>query len=104
MPRPRRLRGGATETETTPKAPSAAAAGVDLEPIKAYLLEHTDRLVTSVELLRRDAREYYNLAEAANFDYAKLLKDNREGVQTAVKRRRPPSLSARWSARSIRAA
>jgi hypothetical protein len=77
--------GDDSTTETTPKATPAAAAGVDLDPIKAYLLEHTDRLVTSVELLQRDAQEYYNLAEAANFDYAKLLKENREEVQTAVK-------------------
>jgi hypothetical protein len=73
------------KTETTPKATPAAAANVDLTPIKDYLLEHTDRLVTSTELLQRDAQEYYNLAEAADFDYAKMLKDNREEVQTAVK-------------------
>jgi hypothetical protein len=67
------------------KATATAAAGVDLAPIKDYLLEHTDRLVTSTELLQRDAQEYYDLAEAADFDYAKLLADNREEVQTAIK-------------------
>src|SRR3954454_9095197 len=72
-------------TETTPKATPAAAAGGDLTPIKDYLLEHTDRLVTSTELLQRDAQEYYNLAEAADFDYAKLLQDKREQVATAIK-------------------
>src|SRR4051794_30897281 len=77
--------GDDNKTETTSKATPAAAAGVDLEPIKAYLLEHTDRLVTSVEQLQRDAQAYYDLAEAANFDYAKLLTDKREEVQTAVK-------------------
>src|SRR5215213_4102949 len=76
--------GDGNKTETTPKA-TPAAAGVDLAPIKDYLLEHTERLVTSVELLQRDAQEYYNLAEAADFDYAKLLKTNREEVATAVK-------------------
>jgi hypothetical protein len=73
------------KTETTPKPTPAAAANVDLTPIKDYLLEHTDRLVTSTELLQRDAQEYYNLAEAADFDYAQLLRDNREEVATAVK-------------------
>src|SRR5690348_11134575 len=73
------------KTETTPKATPAAAANVDLTPIKDYLLEHTDRLVTSTELLQRDAQEYYDLAEAADFDYAKLLRTNREEVATAVK-------------------
>ena len=72
-------------TETTPKATPAAAAEVDLTPIKAYLLDHTDRLVTSTELLQRDAQEYYDLAEAADFDYAKLLQTKREEVATAVK-------------------
>ena len=73
-------------TETTPKATPSAAAAVDLAPIKDYLLEHTDRLVTSTELLQRDAQEYYNLAEAADFDYAKLLRENRPAVPTAVKK------------------
>jgi hypothetical protein len=78
--------GGDDKTsETTPKATPSAAASVDLAPIKAYLLEHTDRLVTSTELLQRDAQEYYNLAEAADFDYAKLLQDKREQVATAIK-------------------
>src|SRR3954471_22761827 len=71
---------------TTAKATPSAAAGVDLTPIKDYLLEHTDRLVTSTELLQRDAQEYYDLAEAADFDYAKLLADKRDEVQTAIKK------------------
>ena len=77
--------GDDNKTETAPKQTPAAAANVDLGPIKDYLLEHTDRLVTSVELLQRDAQEYYNLAEASDFDYAKLLKEHREEVATAVK-------------------
>src|SRR3954467_13170470 len=72
-------------TDTKATGPPAAAANVDLTPIKDYLLEHTDRLVTSTELLQRDAQEYYNLAEAADFDYAKMLKSNREQVASAIK-------------------
>jgi len=79
--------GGDDKTsETTPKATPSAAAAVDLAPIKGYLLEHTDRLVASTEQLQRDAQEYYNLAEAADFDYAKLLRENRPAVATAVKK------------------
>jgi hypothetical protein len=75
--------GGDDKTsETTPKP---AVANVDLTPIKDYLLDHTSRLVTSVELLQRDAQEYYKLAEAADFDYAKLLSEHREEAQAAVK-------------------
>src|SRR3954471_20049911 len=73
------------KTETAPKATPAAAANVDLTPIKDYLLEHTDRLVTSTELLQRDAQEYYDLAESVDFDYAAMLKDHRTEVQAAVK-------------------
>src|SRR3954463_7130460 len=75
-----------TTPKATPKATPSAAASVDLAPIKDYLLEHTDRLVTSTELLQRDAQEYYNLAEAADFDYVKLLRDKREAVATAIKK------------------
>jgi hypothetical protein len=71
-------------TQPTPTATPAAAANVDLAPIKDYLLEHTERLVTSVELLNRDAQAYYDLAAASNFDYAKLLKDRREEVQRVI--------------------
>jgi hypothetical protein len=74
------------KNETTPKATPAAAAQVDLDPIKAYLLEHTSRLVTSVGQLQSDAQAYYDLAETADFDYAKLLKDKPAEVQAAVKK------------------
>jgi hypothetical protein len=78
--------GGDDKTsETTPKATPSAAAAADLAPIKDYLLEHTDRLVTSTEQLQRDAQAYYDLAEAAGFDYAKLLTENRQAVAIAVK-------------------
>jgi hypothetical protein len=77
--------GSDDKSETTPKATPAAAANVDLTPIKDYLLEHTDRLVTSTELLQRDAQQYYDLAESVNFDYAKLLQTKREQVATAIK-------------------
>src|SRR5690348_14564312 len=59
-----------------------AAQAADLEAIKTYLLEHTERLNTSVGLLQRDAQEYYNLAKGVDFDYSRLLKEHREEVQT----------------------
>src|SRR4051794_26706308 len=79
--------GGSDDDKTTESTPKpAAAADVDLTAIKGYLLEHTDRLMTSTEQLQRDAQKYYELAEAADFDYAKLLRDDRQEVQTAIKR------------------
>jgi hypothetical protein len=71
-------------TETTPRE-SPAAAQADLGAIKTYLLDHTRRLVTSVEQLQRDAQAYYDLAEAAGFDYGRLLAERRDEVAAAVK-------------------
>src|SRR4051812_2973181 len=70
--------------QSTPAAGSAAQRA-DLAAIKTYLLDHTERLNTSVGLLQRDAQEYYNLAKSVDFDYAKLLEEHRAEVQTAVK-------------------
>ena len=81
-----------TTAESTPT--SAAAATVDLQPIKDYLLEHTEFLVRSVEQLDRDAQQYYRLAEQADFDYAKMLEDNRDAVQTELKELRGAHIQA----------
>ena len=62
-----------------------AAQSAELGAIKDYLLEHTERLVDDTATIRAGAEEYYELAEAADFDYAKLLADNREDVQRLVK-------------------
>lgn len=69
--------------ESTPAATETAAAA-NLDAIKTYLLDHTQRLVTATEQLQTDAQAYYDLAEAADFDYAKLLEGDREAVQAAV--------------------
>src|SRR3954471_2006026 len=74
-----------SSTPAATRQAKEAAQVADLAAIKTYLLEHTERLNRSVGLLQRDAQEYYNLAKETNFDYAKLLKEHREEVQTAVK-------------------
>ena len=72
--------GGDDESaDATPSETPAAAQAADLGAIKTFLLEHTERLNTSVELLQRDAQAYYDLAEAADFDYAKLLEREPRG-------------------------
>jgi hypothetical protein len=71
--------------ESAPSATPAAAQAADLGAIKTFLLDHTERLNTSVGGLQRHAQEYYDLAEAADFDYAKLLASNREQVAAAIK-------------------
>jgi hypothetical protein len=57
----------------------------DLQPIKDFLLAHTESLNAEATKLREGAEEYYALAEAADFDYAKLLEDKRADVQAFVK-------------------
>src|SRR4051812_27791075 len=76
--------GGDDQPKLPPK-PSPAAAAADLGAIKAYLLEHTERLVRSTEQIERDAQAYYDLAKASRFDYADLLRRHRGEVAASVK-------------------
>ena len=64
----------------TPSAqsPGAAAEMVDLGGIKNYLLEHTQLLTRFTSEFEADAERYYDLAEAAGFDYERLYVDNRD--------------------------
>jgi hypothetical protein len=66
--------------------PTAAAEqpAADLQPVKDFLLEHTERLDADATKLREDAEAYYTLAEAADFDYAKLLAGKRAEVKAFV--------------------
>ena len=56
----------------------------DLQPVKDFLLEHTEQLNADAATLREGAEAYYALAEAADFDYTKLLADKRAEVQAFV--------------------
>ncbi|WP_028057218.1 hypothetical protein [Candidatus Solirubrobacter pratensis] len=76
--------GGSDEPSSKRTPPAAQGAG--LGAIKAYLLEHTERLKADTARLRTDAEAYYELAKGAGFDYAGLLKDKRAQVAAAVKR------------------
>jgi hypothetical protein len=66
--------------------PTAAAEqpAADLQPVKDFLLEHTERLGADAAKLREGAEAYYAMAEAADFDYAKLLADKRAEVKAFV--------------------
>lgn len=69
-----------------PPATTAAASAGDtqLEPIKDYLLDHTATLTARTGELQEQAQAYYDLAEAADFDYDQLLADDREEVAELV--------------------
>lgn len=68
---------------STSAAGSAGAAPAGLQPIKAYLLEHTARLTTETAVLRRQADEYAALVEGSGGE-AQALREDRAGVQRLV--------------------
>ncbi|WP_354700757.1 hypothetical protein DSM112329_01044 [Paraconexibacter sp. AEG42_29] len=83
--------GGDDDTTSAAATPSTAstagqqAADANLGAVKDYLLEHTTLLVSETGKLRTQAEGYYELAKAADFDYAKLLKDKGPEVAAFLK-------------------
>jgi len=73
---------GDDEEPTTPAAAEQPAD--DLRPVKDFLLEHTERLSADAAKLREGAESYYALAEAAGFDYERLLAEKRADVKAFV--------------------
>lgn len=67
--------------ESTAAAPSSQ---VDLSGIKSYLLEKGSALSQHTLALQAAANTYYELAQAANFDYAQLWAAEPEAVSTAL--------------------
>ena len=79
--------GGDDETTSTSAASSEAGAGsegAELAAVKAYLTDHSAELAEQTAILKEVADEYYDLAEAADFDYAALMKQNGEEVQAIL--------------------
>ncbi len=62
-------------------APPAVDAGGELGAIKDYLTDHSAELAAQTEILRQQAERYYELAEAADFDYDTLLEESRAEVE-----------------------
>jgi len=72
--------GGAASTPTTAEAVEEYGA------VKAYLSEHTDRLVTETGKLREGAQSYYDLAESVDFDPDRLLSEHRDEVARIIEK------------------
>jgi hypothetical protein len=70
--------GGDDDQDATTAASDGTA---DLSAVKGYLTDHADRLAQHTTRLRELGEEYYALAEAAGFDYERLLAENRQEVQ-----------------------
>jgi hypothetical protein len=56
----------------------------DLSGIKNYLLEKTEALQKSAEAVQTASSSYYDLAQAAKFDYAALQQNNRAEAAEAL--------------------
>lgn len=68
--------GDSDETSTSASADSST----DLTAVKDYLTAHADELNAEIDVLAQNAEDYYALAEAADFDYEKLMQDNGDEV------------------------
>ncbi len=64
--------------------PQPATTAADLTAVKDYLLEHTGQLTGFTADFAADAQRYYDLAEAANFDYEALWQSNAAEVGELV--------------------
>jgi hypothetical protein len=60
---------------------TSASPDADLTAVKDYLTEHSADLAEQVAALRDNAERYYDLAEQADFDYARLMKENGDEVE-----------------------
>ena len=56
----------------------------DLDAIKTYLLGKTAELKEATTSLQEASQAYYDLAEAAGFDYAALWENEAEAVSAAL--------------------
>ena len=75
-----------SEDESKTNTTAAKSGEPSLQAIKTYLTDHTEALAADADSLNKGAEEYYKLAESKNFDYEKLMKEDRDKVQSFVKK------------------
>ena len=74
--------------------PQSNAYTTDLSGIKTYLVGKSSELTTSTKSLKEASDNYYQLAEAADYDYTKLWESNPEEVRAALKGARSAWMAA----------
>jgi hypothetical protein len=72
------------DDESSEEQPAATKPAGDLESMKTFLIDHTDRLEQDAAEIRAAAEDYHARAEAVDFDYVRLLESDREGVQSFI--------------------
>jgi hypothetical protein len=77
---------GGSPTETTAETGADAQASADLSAMKDFLVDHSNDLADQTAELRTVAEDYYDLAEASDFDYEAMLKDHRDEVAKLLDR------------------
>lgn len=79
--------------EVQPQA-EAAAPKADLDGVKSYLLEQAGELKANTTALKEAGHKYYELAKAANFDYAALWQEKPDELVKVVEEARAAWLAA----------
>jgi hypothetical protein len=64
----------------------SAGPAVELGAVKRYLTGHAAELDRQVDVLAEQGERYYELAEDAGFDYARLLRERRAEVEAVLER------------------
>ncbi len=67
--------------ESTPQAPE----NIDLSGVKSFLVSQTAELKDGAAQLQADSDAFYDLAKAANFDYAALWQEHQADVVKLIK-------------------
>ena len=75
---------GCGDDETDPEAAPAEESSVDLSAIETYLTDHAADLSEQVAILQEKGQEYYDLAEAADFDYEALMEESGDEVEAIL--------------------
>lgn len=74
----------APAADTQAQAAQGTAAAADLSGIHEYLVDRIDALAGSTAALTTAANRYYDLAAAAEFDYAALWQEQQPAVKEAI--------------------
>ncbi len=83
-----------TDAPAAATAAPTAAAQADLSGIKTYLTQKTGELQQATALLKAASDRYYGLAQAANFDYAALWRDQGPAAKAAIEEARAAWMKA----------
>ncbi len=78
--------GDNASSDDAPPATTTASASADLDGVKEYLLDHTERLTAFTGQFQADAARYQQLATAAGGDDQRLWRGNAAEVRPLVQR------------------